>query len=121
MVVYLPMAFIKDWLCNFLKRRLSKSGKDADSLNGSSSALDSPSRHTIFEMELQGSYTRKDSELDLSSHEEGLPLVSKLKDDTHKELTTSEVMKFGFYIAPIWFLTEVIFYFHQFLWIILCF
>ncbi|XP_031279606.1 uncharacterized vacuolar membrane protein YML018C-like isoform X1 [Pistacia vera] len=106
MVVYLPIAFIKDWLCNFLKRRSSKSGKDAESLNGSSAALDSPLGHKIFEMELQGTYTRKDSEVDLSSHEEGLPLVSKLKDDSHKELTTKEVAKFGFYIAPIWFLTE---------------
>ncbi|KAJ0031005.1 hypothetical protein Pint_12440 [Pistacia integerrima] len=77
-----------------------------ESLNGSSAALDSPLGHKIFEMELQGTYTRKDSEVDLSSHEEGLPLVSKLKDDSHKELTTKEVAKFGFYIAPIWFLTE---------------
>ncbi|KAH7574104.1 hypothetical protein ACOSQ2_008417 [Xanthoceras sorbifolium] len=106
MVVYLPIAFLKDWFYNFLKRRSSKSGKDAESINESSTVLNSPLKHKVFEMELQGGFSRKDSEIDLSSHEEGRPLVSKLKDDAQKELTTKEIATFGFYIAPIWFLTE---------------
>ncbi|KAJ4707852.1 EamA-like transporter family [Melia azedarach] len=106
MVVYLPIAFLKDWLCNLLKRRSSKSGKDAESVNDSSAAINSPMRHKIFEMELQGTFTRKDSELDLASQEEGRPLVAKLKEDVHKELTGREIATFGFYIAPVWFITE---------------
>ncbi|KAK2659952.1 hypothetical protein Ddye_006485 [Dipteronia dyeriana] len=95
MVVYLPIAFLKDWFYNFLKRRSSKSG--AESINESSA---------VFEMELQGALNRKDSEIDLQSHEEGRPLVSKFRDDAQKALTTKEIATFGFYIAPIWFLTE---------------
>lgn len=103
MVVYLPIAFIKDWLCNLLKRRSSKSGKDAESINESSAAINAPLQNKILEMEL----TRKDSEADLSFEEEGRPLVNKLKGDGHRELTTREIATYGFYIAPIWFVTEV--------------
>lgn len=106
MVVYLPVAFLKDWFCNLLKRRSTKSGKDAETINETSTALNSPMRHRIFEMELQGTFNKKDSELDLSSCEEGMPMVSKLKDDAHKEPTTREIATIGFYIAPIWFVTE---------------
>ncbi|KAK3211855.1 hypothetical protein Dsin_016561 [Dipteronia sinensis] len=104
MVVYLPIAFLKDWFYNFLKRRSSKSG--AESINESSAVQNSPLKHKVFEMELQGTLNRKDSEIDLASHEEGRPLVSKLRDDAQKALTTKEIATFGFYIAPIWFLTE---------------
>ncbi|GAV60538.1 EamA domain-containing protein [Cephalotus follicularis] len=111
MVVYLPIAFIKDWLCDVLKRRSSKSAKDAESVDESSAELNSPLRQTIFELELQGPLTRKDSDIDFSTDEEGRPLVHKHKDDMPsikqgKELTTKEIATYGFYIAPIWFITE---------------
>ncbi|KAJ7966207.1 EamA-like transporter family [Quillaja saponaria] len=115
MVVYLPIAFIKDWLCSLLKRRSSKSGKNAESTDGSSVGLISPLKYIggqkNFELELQGTLTRKDSEADLSPHAEGRPLVSVYKDDIQvlkvdKELTTGEIAAYGFYIAPIWFITE---------------
>lgn len=65
-----------------------------------------------FELELQGNLNRKVSEEDLSPLAEGRPLVAKHKDDTHllkqdRELTTREIATYGFYIAPIWFVTEV--------------
>ena len=112
MVVYLPVAFFKDWTCNLLKRQSSKSGNDAANVNGSSDELSSPLSRKIFEMELQGTLTKKDSELDLASSEEGKPLVSRHKDDLNvlihgKEPTTREIAMCGFYIAPIWFVTEV--------------
>ncbi|KAF8407171.1 hypothetical protein HHK36_006297 [Tetracentron sinense] len=111
MVVYLPIAFIKDWLCNSMRSRSSKSGKNAETVDKSSVGLGSPPRvQKIFEVELQGHLARKDSEVDLSAQEEGRPLVSKRRDvDTLKqdrELTTKEIATYGFYIAPIWFLTE---------------
>ncbi|XP_021887755.1 uncharacterized vacuolar membrane protein YML018C [Carica papaya] len=62
-------------------------------------------------MEMHGTLTRKDSETDLSPDCEARPLVSKHKDDSHmlkqiKEVTTKEIATFGFYLAPIWFVTE---------------
>lgn len=116
MVVYLPIAFLKDWFCNFLKRRSSKSGKNAESMNDFSAGFSSPLKYNggqkIFESELQGCLTRKDSEADLSPHAEGRPLVTRHKDDAQvlkhdRELTAKEIAKYGFYIAPIWFVTEV--------------
>lgn len=116
MVVYLPVAFIKDWLCNLLKRRSSKGGKNAESLDEFSSGFSSPLKYIggqkNHELELQGILTRKDSEADLSSNAEGRPLVPRHKDDFHvlkqdRQLTTREVAIYGFYIAPIWFITEV--------------
>lgn len=115
MVVYLPIAFIKDWLCNSLKRRSSKSGKNAETLNESSAGLNSPLKHIggqkTFELEHLGTLPRKDSETDYSAYEEGRPLVSKRRDDTdllkqEKALTTRQIAIYGFYIAPIWFITE---------------
>lgn len=108
MVVYLPIAFLKDWFCNYLRRRSSKSGKDAESIKDSSDALNSPMKHKVFEIDIQNVLSRKDSELDMTTHEEGKPLVSKLRDEAHKQLTTKEIARFGFYIAPVWFLTEVL-------------
>lgn len=113
MVVYLPVAFLKDWLCRLLKRKYSKSGKNAESMN---SPLEYIGAQQIFEIE--PSLTRKDSEEHLSSHEEGRPLVTKPKDDSNplkheKELTTKQIATYGFYIAPIWFVTEVNLHFTQ--------
>uniref|UniRef100_A0A5B6ZLK3 Uncharacterized protein n=1 Tax=Davidia involucrata TaxID=16924 RepID=A0A5B6ZLK3_DAVIN len=115
LVVYLPIAFIKDWICNLLKKHSSRSGKNAAVDNESSAGLNSPLKYIggqkIFEMELQGTLNRKDSEEDFSAQEEGKPLVLKRKDDPDvlkqdKELTTKEIATYGFYIAPIWFITE---------------
>ncbi|KAJ9184049.1 hypothetical protein P3X46_007831 [Hevea brasiliensis] len=111
MVVYLPIAFLKDWICKILKHRSSKSGKDAGSINESSDGFNSPLSRKIFEIELQGTLTRKDSEADLSPQAEGKPLIPRHKDDLNvlkheKELTPREIAIYGFYIAPIWFITE---------------
>lgn len=114
MVVYLPIAFIKDWFYNFLKHRSSKGGKSAES-NDFSSGFSSPIKFNggqSFEIENQGTLTRKDSDADLSPHGEGRPLVSRHKDDLivlkhDKELSAKEIARYGFYIAPIWFITEV--------------
>ena len=55
---------------------------------------------------------RKDSDADLSMNEESMPLVTKYNDPNaskaNKQLTTREIAIYGFYIAPIWFLTEVV-------------
>lgn len=108
MVVYLPIAYLKDWLCKLLRQRNSKGDKHAES-TGETSAGSSPSLkyigvQNVFEVE--SALARKDSEADLSSNGETSPLVSKRKDDRKRELTTREIAICGCYIAPIWFVTE---------------
>lgn len=113
MVVYLPIAVMKDWLCNFLRKRSAKNGRDA---NNSSDRLHSPLNinelQKTLEMEMQDSLNRKDSGVDLYSQEEGKTLIDKRTDNDNmlkqkRELTSWEIATYGFCIAPIWFVTEV--------------
>ncbi|KAK6162082.1 hypothetical protein DH2020_001923 [Rehmannia glutinosa] len=113
MVIYLPIAFIKDWICNILKKRSGKNSQGID--DAACSGLGSPLKYIggqkIFEIEIPGSLKSKDSELDLTEHEEGMPLVSKQGGDARniipeKEVTTKEIATYGFYLAPLWFITE---------------
>ncbi|KAF6174671.1 hypothetical protein GIB67_008726, partial [Kingdonia uniflora] len=69
MVVYLPIAFIKDWVFRSLKRCSSKSSKNLFA------------RH---------------KEIDLSAHEEDVPLVSRHKENMG--MTTREIATCGFYM-----------------------
>ncbi|KAL5185134.1 putative vacuolar membrane protein [Glycine soja] len=113
MVVYLPVAFIKDWLCKLFEHRSSRSGKSAKVGDEFSVRCTSPLKgngvQKNIEVEL-GGMTRKDSDANLSAHEEVKPLMAKYNDATaikvEKEHTTREIATYGFYIAPIWFITE---------------
>nr|XP_043607481.1 uncharacterized transporter C405.03c [Erigeron canadensis] len=106
MVIYLPIAFIKDWIYRLIKKRKSQL----------SAGLNSPLKYiggsTMFEMQVEGSaISRKASDHDITDQEEGNPLVPKIKGDSlplkhETEITTREVATYGFYIAPIWFVTE---------------
>ncbi|KAI3691033.1 hypothetical protein L2E82_49247 [Cichorium intybus] len=106
MVIYLPIAFIKDWIIKILKKRK----------NQSPVSLNSPLKYIgaskVFELEAdKSSISRKDSDYDISIQEEGNPLVPKSKSDIlplkhETQVTTREVATYGFYIAPIWFVTE---------------
>ena len=109
MVVYLPISFIKDWLYSLIRSGPELSRK-------SSGILDSPLNYVEMqnnlEMELQSSLSRKDSDLDISSEEEGLPFIARSKDDftqvrEKKVFSSREIAKYGLYLAPIWFMTEV--------------
>ncbi|GLT43660.1 hypothetical protein SLA2020_175960 [Shorea laevis] len=111
LVVYLPVAFLKDWLCNFLRHRSPTSGKDVESIDESSIGLNSPLRQKIIEMQLQGTLTKKDSGVDFSPHIEEAALISGNREEVlslkqGKELTIRETATLGFYIAPVWFITE---------------
>lgn len=116
LVVYLPISFIKDWFCNFLKKRASKSGRTAETVT-LSSGLASPLKFNgiqkMLEMESQPPLTKKDSEVDLSEHEEEKPFIGRLSNEPiigeikeNSEITTREIVKYSFYLAPIWFVTE---------------
>uniref|UniRef100_A0A1D1Y053 Putative vacuolar membrane protein YML018C n=2 Tax=Anthurium amnicola TaxID=1678845 RepID=A0A1D1Y053_9ARAE len=115
MVVYLPIAFLKDWLCNVFRKCSSKNGKNVEYAEKSSGTLDSPLKYNgtqqMLEMQSQVPLTRKDSELDLSSQEEGMPFIPKHKDSMgmmkgKREFTAREVAMYGLYLAPLWFVTE---------------
>lgn len=108
MVIYIPVAFVKDWIISVLRRRSKKKG--ADIIPGLSSHLKYVGEQNIFEIEIQGALSRKDSEAKLTECA-GEPLVLKHGDSATnmkptKEITTREIATYGFYIAPIWFVTE---------------
>ncbi|XP_047328627.1 uncharacterized vacuolar membrane protein YML018C-like [Impatiens glandulifera] len=111
LVIYLPLAFIKDCIYNIIKKRSSRSGKNTTASSETSTTLCCSPLKSIgdrknFEIELESSLTKRDSDVDLSAQEEGLPFVPKHKNDATKQLTNKEIAKYGFYIAPLWFVTE---------------
>lgn len=110
MVVYLPIAFLKDWICGLLGR--SSLENCVAAVGEVSSPLKYIGGQKFNEMELRGILNKKTSDSDLSNHDEELPLVSKRKEDviilkSEKELTTREIATYGMFLAPIWFVTEV--------------
>lgn len=115
MIVYLPIAFVKDWMCNILRKHSSKAGKILKSANQSSatsSLAKSKEMQKMFQIESHSPLNRKESDIDLSLQEgEENPFILKIKDDFDGqketvELTTRDIVRYGFYLAPIWFVTE---------------
>jgi solute carrier family 35, member F5 len=107
MVIYLPVAFLKDWICNNIMKKKRKE------ISGISEIITKPAQKVILEMESLSPLSRKDSNIDISSQtdEESVALI---RYATTGEFTmekyvasTMEIMKYGFYLAPIWFVTEV--------------
>lgn len=117
-VVHLPIAFIKDWLIGILMRcycRKSEDGADQNVDEESAAELDAPAKHnglhSAFEIEHQEPLGNECSCTYIYSENVKL-LVSEStnKIDIVKEernITTREIAKFGFYVAPLWFMTEV--------------
>lgn len=108
MIIYLPIAFLKDWMCNALRKRRSGTGPSGVEL-----PLKFVGKQKNLEMESLIPIARKDSEVDLSAHEEESPYLVKVGNESdqghkeNKEMTTREVVICAFYLAPIWFVTEV--------------
>ncbi|EPS74172.1 hypothetical protein M569_00582, partial [Genlisea aurea] len=110
MVVYLPISFIKDWIYVCLSRR---KGRNADNQDDSRHGLESPLNYTgrkssAFEIEIYGPMTRKDSEANISEEEGQLLPSSKRVDNgrVERKITSKDIAAYGFYIAPLWFMTE---------------
>lgn len=102
MVVYLPIAFFKDWFYRKMKSCSSKRGKSTETDMEPADKLGSPFK---FAMELEANITRKDSGLNLSTEEEKALLDGDLRKQD-KELTTWDIVRYGFYLAPLWFSVE---------------
>ncbi|KAJ8534955.1 hypothetical protein K7X08_016683 [Anisodus acutangulus] len=114
LVIYLPVAFLKDWICDLLKRRASRTDKSTGTGNELYMRHSSPLKHTVqkvLEIEILKSMDRKDSEENLSAKEEGRPIVAKCNGNSDdlkngKEITTWQIARYGFFLAPLWFITE---------------
>lgn len=109
MVVYLPIAFIKDWFYRKMKNCSSRSGKLAETVRDSADILDSPLKYVeqkISAMELEGNLVKKNSELNLSLEDEK-PLLDEGSRKQDRELTKWEIVRYGLYLAPLWFSVEV--------------
>ncbi|XP_043807861.1 uncharacterized vacuolar membrane protein YML018C isoform X2 [Manihot esculenta] len=108
MVVYLPIAFIKDWFCSLFHTYLFKGVYSGSSVSSSSTGLDIPL--TINDV-YQGPETEACCCL-VTDREEGWPVIVKNGDEEPPLLERSckisswEVAKCSLCLAPIWFLTE---------------
>ncbi|XP_012081165.1 thiamine-repressible mitochondrial transport protein THI74 [Jatropha curcas] len=119
LVVYLPIAFIKDWLLQIIRNR---SGARSSSKNArittddkSIAEIDRPVKQNRasanFDIEFNGSLVNRDSAIDVSLKEDGNQVVSQCNNNVeslkaNSKLTARETSVVGFCIAPLWFLTE---------------
>ncbi|XP_022135522.1 solute carrier family 35 member F5-like [Momordica charantia] len=111
LIVYLPIALLKDWLLTFLYRCDPKCGENPNAVDQSSIELQKNEVNLASEIEHQGQLSCKNCTIDMYNKDEGKPLVAihigkenTLKKD--RKFTAKEVAAFGFCIAPLWFLTE---------------
>jgi solute carrier family 35 protein F5 len=116
LVVYLPISFLKDYICDHIQRRRHLTHKSLN-LNGirMSSLPGSPMRsagvHKTSDLELEKLIFKKESGGDATDPESAHPFALKasslqaLKDSA--VLTTWEIAKMSLFMAPLWFVTEV--------------
>ncbi|KAL2939925.1 hypothetical protein RDABS01_001307 [Bienertia sinuspersici] len=108
MVIYLPIAYIKEWFYRKMKNCSSRSGKLAETVRDSVDILDSPLKYVeqkICAMEIEVDPIKKDCDLSLSFEEEK-PLFDEGLKKQDKEVTTWEIVRYGLYLAPLWFAVE---------------
>ncbi|XP_022729434.1 uncharacterized vacuolar membrane protein YML018C-like isoform X2 [Durio zibethinus] len=113
MVVYLPIAVFKDWICNLFDANVFRNLYDSNSVINTSIGLDIPLRINEMphcaEADLR---SRLITDKDVSEREEGQPLnTSNEKDEPHLPrhgggLSSWEIAKCSLYLTPIWFITE---------------
>ncbi|KAB2027873.1 hypothetical protein ES319_D05G062700v1 [Gossypium barbadense] len=107
MVVYLPIALLKDWICNLFNANLYRNLYDGSSVIDTSIGLNELPQSA--EADLKRCLI---TDKDLSEREEGQPLNSSTEKDgpdlpDHGGGTSSwETAKCSLYLTPIWFTTE---------------
>lgn len=114
MVVYLPIAALKHWICTLLKPNLVDNFYNNESAMSTSVGLDIPliinEMHHSPETDVTSCPV---TDKDISNREEGRPLIAKSEEDESHLLAQSdqlspwEIAKCGLILTPIWFLTEV--------------
>ncbi|KAA8521728.1 hypothetical protein F0562_012401 [Nyssa sinensis] len=113
MVIYLPIAIFKDWICSFLDRNSIENLYNGSPILNSTPELNIPLRinemHHTAEGAINGCLI---SDMDPSKTEEGSPLICKNQEDEFHvrkqscKLNSWEIAKCSLYLAPIWFVTE---------------
>lgn len=114
MVVYLPIAFCKDWISNLLKMNRITELHGEDYLSSSLVELDFPFRVDEAQYDSDGALKNYlEMDMNLGDTEAGQPLLFKDSEDEEfhmldnpKEVSSLEVIKCSLYLAPIWFVTE---------------
>uniref|UniRef100_A0A453D8G3 EamA domain-containing protein n=1 Tax=Aegilops tauschii subsp. strangulata TaxID=200361 RepID=A0A453D8G3_AEGTS len=114
MVIYIPLAFLKDFIYRLLRRNSgsSKASKIASKSSfGGSAPLKNGEFQKMLEMEPQKTVVIKITDVDLPVLEETKPLIcgiGECEGDVLKEqqLSTKEIAIYGLYLCPIWFVTE---------------
>lgn len=107
MVVYLPVAVVKDLVCSLLNPDLPNNHHENDgSVLSSSIGLDVPLRfneiHNNFD---EGIASCIISDKYLSEREEEQPLIPNF--ESRRKVSTWEIVKCSLYLTPLWFTTEV--------------
>lgn len=114
MVIYIPLSFLKDFICNLLRRNSGSSRASkvmTKSSFGGSAPLKNGEFQKMLEMESQKTVVINYTDVDLPVLEETKPLIcgiNECDDDVLKEqeLSTKEIAMYGLYLCPIWFVTE---------------
>ncbi|KAG6608315.1 hypothetical protein SDJN03_01657, partial [Cucurbita argyrosperma subsp. sororia] len=105
MVVYLPVAVVKDLVYSLLNPDLLNDHENDGSVPSSSIGLGVPLKfneiHYNFDEDLKSCLT---SDKDLSEEEEGQLLMSNF--ESHHKVSTREIIERSLYLTPIWFTTE---------------
>ncbi|CAL5400445.1 unnamed protein product [Camellia sinensis] len=119
LILYLPISFIKDWLIKIFKRWSNKinttdaefPGKPLDELEASE---DGNKLQQTLEIENHVSIAIKEIGRDIYYCHEIKPLVVLqckedelgMKKKEEREVTAWDIAAFGFFLAPIWFVSE---------------
>lgn len=107
MVVYLPVAVVRDLIFSLLNPDLPNNHPDnGGSVLSSSIGLDFPLRFNEAHNSLdEGMGSCLISDKDLSEREEGQPLIPKI--ESKNEVSSWEIAKCSLFLTPLWFTTEV--------------
>lgn len=113
MVVYLPIAFIKDWFCSLFHIYLLNDIGNGSSVACSSTGLDVPlTINDMYQVPETEASCCLVTDKDLREREEGWPvLVRKGEEEPplpgqNCKLNSLEIAKCSLCLAPIWFVTE---------------
>ncbi|KGN55414.1 hypothetical protein Csa_012018 [Cucumis sativus] len=108
MVIYLPVAVLKDLVCSLLNPH-SLLDNNYDSIISTSIGIDGPLRFNEIHYNLDESMGHcliiNDKDLSTTEREEGQPLIPNFESSHHK-VSTWEIIKCSLYLTPLWFTTE---------------
>lgn len=116
MVIYIPLAFLKDFIYRLLTRHSGSSRASkvtSKSSFGGTAPLKNGEFQKMLEMESQKTVVINYTDVNLPELEETKPLICGIGecggDVKEQELSTKQIAIYGLYLCPIWFVTEVIF------------